>query len=55
MFKKCKKLIVAGMESLKDINSLNSSVFRSIGGEIAADWAFETLGFPGMLSEIGFE
>jgi transposase len=36
-----------------DMNSLNSSIFRSIGGEIAGNWAFEKLGFPGLLSELG--
>lgn len=36
-----------------DMNSLNSSVFRSIGGEIVGNWAFEKLGLPGLLSEIG--
>jgi len=36
-----------------DMNSLNSSVFRSIGGEIVSNWAFEKLGFPGLLSGLG--
>ncbi len=36
-----------------NMNSLKTSVFRSIGGEIAGSWAFEKLGFPGLLSEIG--
>ena len=36
-----------------NMNSLNTSVFRSIGGEIAGSWAFERLGFPGLLDEIG--
>lgn len=36
-----------------DMNTLNSGEFRSIGGEIAASWAFEKLGFPELLSGIG--
>jgi transposase len=36
-----------------DMNSLGASVFRSIGGEIAGKWAFEKLGFPGLLSGLG--
>lgn len=36
-----------------DMNSLNSSVLRSIGGEIAGNWAFEKLGFPGLLISLG--
>lgn len=36
-----------------DMNSLNSSVFRSMGGEIAGNWAFEKLGFPGLLTGLG--
>lgn len=38
-----------------DMTSLNSSVFRSLGGEIAASWAFEKLGFPGLLGESGLD
>jgi transposase len=33
-----------------NMNSLNTGIFRSIGGEIAGNWAFEKLGFPGLLS-----
>lgn len=36
-----------------DMNSQNSSVFRSIGGEIIGNWAFEKLGFPGLLTNLG--
>lgn len=36
-----------------DMNSMNSSVFRSIGGEIVGNWAFEKLGFPGLLTDLG--
>ena len=36
-----------------DMNSMNSSIFRSIGGEIVGNWAFERLGFPGLLNELG--
>jgi transposase len=36
-----------------DMNSLSSSIFRSMGGEIAGNWAFEKLGFPGMLTGLG--
>jgi len=38
-----------------DLNSLNSSEFRSVGGEIVGSWAFEKLGFPGLLEEIGLD
>lgn len=36
-----------------DMNSMNSSVFRSIGGEMVGNWAFEKLGFPGLLTDLG--
>jgi transposase len=36
-----------------DLNSLHTSVFRTIGGEIAGKWAFEKLGFPGLLGGMG--
>src|SRR4030042_1002443 len=32
-----------------DLNSLNTSLFRSIGGEIVGKWAFDKLGFPELL------
>jgi hypothetical protein len=36
-----------------NMNSLNSGIFRSIGGEITGNWAFEKLGFPGLFSSLG--
>lgn len=36
-----------------DMNSIGTSDFRSIGGEIAGKWAFEKLGFPALLSGLG--
>ena len=36
-----------------DMNSLKSSVFRSIGGELVGNWAFSKLGFPQLLSDSG--
>lgn len=36
-----------------DMNSMSSSVFRSVGGEIAGNWAYTKLGFPALFSELG--
>lgn len=36
-----------------DLNTLKSGQVRSIGGEIAGKWAFEKLGFPVILADLG--
>lgn len=36
-----------------DLNSLHTSVFRTIGGEIAGKWAFDKLGFSELLGDMG--
>lgn len=36
-----------------DLNSQGQSEFRTLGGEIVGNWAFEKLGFPRLLSNLG--
>jgi len=37
-----------------DLGSLTQEEVRTVGGEAIGKWAFERLGFPGMLAELGF-